>query len=74
MAARSGSDLSADPVETPTGRTLRLLTEEATARERERCALIADNAAFALPPGPLYSAGFVAARKFIAARIRGDVG
>lgn len=47
----------------------------AVAAERERCALIADNAAFAMSPGPLYSAGFVDAKKFIAGRIRsGDHG
>ena len=42
----------------------------AIAAERERCALIAENAMFAMSPGPLYSAGFVAAKNFIADRIR----
>jgi hypothetical protein len=44
--------------------------EDAVAAERERCALIAENATFAMSPGPLYSAGFVAARKFITDSIR----
>lgn len=38
--------------------------------ERERCAAIAEHASLALSPGPLYHAGFAAARQFIAERIR----
>lgn len=40
------------------------------AAERERCAKIAENATMGLSPGPLYSAGFAGAKKFIADRIR----
>lgn len=35
-------DIETKPVETPTGRTIRMVMEEATARERERCARLID--------------------------------
>lgn len=45
----------------------------AVSAERERCALIADNATARLSPGPLHSLGFAGAKQFIADRIRAPV-